>query len=565
MTRIAYLLLSLLLFQSVNAADYYVDFDSGSDANAGTSTGAAWKHSPDDVNATGTADATTLVAGDTIIFKGGVDYMGKLVIAASGSSGNVITYDGTGDSWGSGRAVIDADYEQDAQIITLSSGVSHIAINGFELRNAGGYAEDDPIVLENAAMTAGEFDEHSEWLAAENTPLWGYGVLMSGSNTYVTLDDLYIHNIGVWYSTIGWSGNGTSGTGIYMSTPSNVTISNCEITKAGATAIGLYSGGTTQNVTIEDCYIHDDIPAWGIDVAPIAVGATFENILITRTRLIDLWSDWSGTPDDPPSGYTAPHQNYIFFRTATNTSTWTNLEVSRCMFTETSDTHTGLGGTGSIFISNGPSVNIHNNVFARPWSYTGIIVIGYDVPATITQTIQIYNNTFFRGSGAIINSSGVTRDEARFLYIENNIFINDSGLAANNAMVISGGVYNDPQVMNNNVYYSLDWSAAQMFIGVFSGYKTLSTLQTYGFEATGQYGNPNLEDVFNEVPASRDFRPSETAIGNGEGTDLSAYFTVDYLGNTRSAWDVGAYEYGSAGPTTLPKQPTGRSRLLLAN
>jgi len=83
------LLLTLLCFQA-NAATYYVDYDAGSDAAAGTSTGAAWKHCPGDANATGTAASTSLSAGDTVIFKGGVTY------SSSGSA--VITLSWSGSS-----------------------------------------------------------------------------------------------------------------------------------------------------------------------------------------------------------------------------------------------------------------------------------------------------------------------------------------------------------------------------------------------------------------------------------------------------------------------------------
>ena len=87
---------------------YYVDFDSGSDNNNGTSTSTPWKHCPFDNNATGIAAATILQGGDTVIFKGGVHYRGEIKFNVSGSSGNPIVFDGdTAQTWGSGKAVID--------------------------------------------------------------------------------------------------------------------------------------------------------------------------------------------------------------------------------------------------------------------------------------------------------------------------------------------------------------------------------------------------------------------------------------------------------------------------
>ena len=80
---------------------YYVDFESGSDANDGTCTDRAWKYAPGDSN----GPARTLNPGDTVLFKGGVHYYGSLAIPASGTAGNPITY--KGDGWGTEKAILD--------------------------------------------------------------------------------------------------------------------------------------------------------------------------------------------------------------------------------------------------------------------------------------------------------------------------------------------------------------------------------------------------------------------------------------------------------------------------
>ena len=89
-------------------AVYYVDYDGGADANAGTSPETAFKHAPGDAQATGRAKAVTLRAGDTVIFKGGVRYRGSLAITGSGAAGRPIVYDGnTAGTFGDGPAVLD--------------------------------------------------------------------------------------------------------------------------------------------------------------------------------------------------------------------------------------------------------------------------------------------------------------------------------------------------------------------------------------------------------------------------------------------------------------------------
>jgi len=93
---------------AVEAATYYVDFDAGSDAAAGTSPQAAFKHCPGDPAAEGTAAQTTFAPGDTIVFKGGVIYRGNLEIPWSGELGKPVTYDGnSAGDFGRGPAVLD--------------------------------------------------------------------------------------------------------------------------------------------------------------------------------------------------------------------------------------------------------------------------------------------------------------------------------------------------------------------------------------------------------------------------------------------------------------------------
>lgn len=88
------------------SATYYVDYTGGSDSNAGTSAAAPFKRCPGDAAATGTALATTLAAGDTVIFKGGVEYPVELLLKWNGAPGNPITFDGnTAGTFGTGMAL----------------------------------------------------------------------------------------------------------------------------------------------------------------------------------------------------------------------------------------------------------------------------------------------------------------------------------------------------------------------------------------------------------------------------------------------------------------------------
>ncbi len=90
------------------ATTYYVDFEGGDDGASGTSPGQAFRHAPGDPQAGGAVAEVELQPGDTVIFRGGVVYRGRLVVSQSGEPGRLITIDGNTDgTFGEGRAILD--------------------------------------------------------------------------------------------------------------------------------------------------------------------------------------------------------------------------------------------------------------------------------------------------------------------------------------------------------------------------------------------------------------------------------------------------------------------------
>jgi len=77
----------------LSAATYYVDFVGGSDSNNGTSKATPWKRTKGMAGCTGTCATTTLQAGDTVVFKGGVTWTASYPWTFStGSSSAMVTY-----------------------------------------------------------------------------------------------------------------------------------------------------------------------------------------------------------------------------------------------------------------------------------------------------------------------------------------------------------------------------------------------------------------------------------------------------------------------------------------
>ena len=96
--RVATLL--IIAWASVTAT-YYIDYDGGSDANSGTSTGTAWKRCPGMVGFSGSYSHS---AGDQFVFKGGVTWPSNTFPVTIGYSGTTNSQDRytSSDSWYSG-------------------------------------------------------------------------------------------------------------------------------------------------------------------------------------------------------------------------------------------------------------------------------------------------------------------------------------------------------------------------------------------------------------------------------------------------------------------------------
>jgi hypothetical protein len=174
MQRISQLLMVSLLvlgsFKGVQAASYYVDSASGSDANSGTSSGAPWK-SLSKVN------ATTFQPGDTVNFKAGLSWDGGLTVKSNGTVSAPVIYQtyGTGskpvfrNSGGGiyGSAItITGDYNILDGVLARDSGSAGILIR----------ASADHNVVRNSEVTAS-----------------GFGVEAAGQYNLITKN--YVHDL----------------------------------------------------------------------------------------------------------------------------------------------------------------------------------------------------------------------------------------------------------------------------------------------------------------------------------------------------------------------------------
>jgi len=162
-------------------------------------------------------------------------------------------------------------------------------------------------------------------------------------------------------------------------------------------------------------------------------------------------------------------------------------------------------------------------------------------PDTAGGTFHAYNNiviaqepTFgyaFRVHNSVTNSQ---------IYAKNNICYSP----AYYAMCIDNGASPTSRVDYNQL-----WSGHATLVAYDGGGKTWAQWQAAGYDANGQNVDPSSEwDTGNE------YRPNIGATSIDNGTDMSAYFTIDRDEVTRpinGVWDIGPYEYGAGSSNKL--------------
>ena len=210
----------------------------------------------------------------------------------------------------------------------------------------------------------------------------------------------------------------------------------------------------------------------------------------------------------------------------------------------------------------GPSTNsywtIRNSIFHNVVGTGDIACLGYSQ----NDHMDIYNNIFynqeqsFSDSGtwtshtkSDASSPGViyisdTSATAAYVRIYNNTFYN----IARNTIYFGGSKLTNNEVVNNlfvHGYFN------QRHVGVighhndYSGCEPMVSSGIYGvpYGEVGQQGEPSSPCL---NAAGGDFRLRSDAHAIGNGADLSAVFTTDFFGNTRTTWDIGACGYSTA-------------------
>ncbi|HEX3857603.1 MAG TPA: hypothetical protein VHY30_09940 [Verrucomicrobiae bacterium] len=430
----AFALAMLTTVSQSNAASYYIDYAGGSDANPGTSTSTAWKHCPGDPSATGSPASTSLSAGDTVIFKGGVSYIltatsvysiygtPGIAVLWSGIPGNPITYDGnSAGSWGTGKALITDNYGTNnhlAFFYHFGQG-SNTMIRNFDIGRMGGALNLPPDT------------------GTEITPNYAAGIYAEVGFQNVTIADCYFHELGYWQNVKPCGNNAIGGHGIRAAgaasgqayETSGLIITNCELTKVRQ-PIQIQCFKSNNQIEIVNCFIHDYME-WCMDLPVVGDGAYWDNMNIHGCTFsnYDVWygnTYWTGYQ-------ASPHQNGIYWRADVNSTAAASTNINFYDNTFVAGVSSYAGGTSALYLEGPEFANIYNNVFVNIQPANGCVVLqvyqGNSPINTVTYpSAHLYNNSFYSTSTSIYfaggNSFGGSWQKNRSISITNNIFVN---------------------------------------------------------------------------------------------------------------------------------------------
>lgn len=537
MTRFLFI---FLVTVQLNAATYYVDFDGGSDANAGTSTGAAFKRCPGDASATGTAASTTLTAGDTVIFKGGVNYIGKVDLNRSGSLASRIVYDGnTAGTFGTGRAAFNPTNHPTIIIgMEATASVSNLTIRGFSFTELGGYhvlpATNGCTVIDTVGKPG------------EGIELFDYSCMD------ITIDDCTFSEIGEWHPVDPFDDSAINGQGVSLQNAHRITIANCDFTRMNnpiAIKVNNTTGIGTSDITVTNCNFHNYI-VWGVDMAARAAGCTLSNIVIINSDFHDYQEmdlgQWTGCGD-------RPHTDGIFIRNVYTTNNWAGWNrIDGCRFYNTNAVG---GGSACISITEGPSFDVVNCLFMNTVHGRTIYMHNGAHPGDAPQTNNIWNNTFWNDHTAINLTRGGF--DLGWVSVKNNIFYDTRTGSGSTFILYSEEAFSSmyPDELDYNVYVTFNTTGAiWLAAGLGDGELTFAEMQALGYEAHGITGDPSFVDRTKGVGVNilnNDLRIQSSSNAKDVGSTISAivwdkYRTARPQG---SAYDIGFHEFtsGSSG------------------
>ena len=503
-----------------SGTDYYIDAESGNDANGGTSAGAAWR-------TIAKVNARTFAPGDRVLFKRGQLWREQLIVPSSGTSGNPITFGtyGTG-----GRAVLkgsalvtgwtSAGANQWRAALTLTP--NQVFFSGTRGTKVSGTASVNSALKwywsGGVLYVYGTANPGTTIEASVRPSTRSYGLVHIQGREYVNIEGLEITQ--------------SASFGLYVKPAARyITIRDCDISHALDGGLVVPTGSTSaQQITVEDSLVHHNNGGYKEGAPGVATyheGLTMENVdgfTIRRTKVYSNYMEGSNFKRGSRNGvleYCDLYANALinqYIEGATNIVIRYN-RIYDCSY------NAGIEFGMETNTYHNDNVRICGNLF---WNNSGGVSFWAGNFTGQHRNIRIENNTFYNNWEAIRWKSGATDNYSGTNYIRNNVLW--QAKASNRAIwdYTTGSQAISRTIISNNVFQQ--------------GCATATTGTSARVIADASFTNA----------ASLDFRLRSGSPCIDAG--LAVGMTADIMGTPipqGGGPDIGAYEYGS-GTTPSP-------------
>lgn len=508
--RLGKILTGLILAFAVgaNAATYYVDYAGGNDANSGTTTNAALKHSPGDSAHTG---GKTLATGDTVIFKRGVTYSDDdPSVALTGCidvTVNNVTFT-VATNWGTGAAVFNMLSASPTWAWFLLENCTNVSILGlstnYEMQLTGSnvyHGIQTGTAGDRTDSTTVKFCEFNSIGRNTGYNERGSGIKIGGSNTGGQTGATFESNRFFYNWDYGIKCSGSNNANIFIGY--NEFASN-QFNRYDNPQLNVSSslGFGNSNIVI---YNNDFHHTYSSVTPGLALNAA--NCIVYSNKF-----RYNGWGIGSSLNYNTDVSGYGITKVFNN---WFIGNRTRGLSIGGTDHRHSMWAFNNVFVSNGT------------WNLT--------MTDSLCHSNIVCNNTFYGTGVGLRMYTGSTTNNT----ILNNAFYGSTPTVREIDFEADHPLDN----FNFNLYWKD--SSANTFAEVPSGSQyTIAQFATYQSdlaprEADSLTGNPLFVDT-----GAMDFRLLSGSACIDAGTNLATVFAFDMLGKTRGAtWDIGAFEY----------------------
>lgn len=461
--------------------NYYIDFASGSDANNGTSAETSWKYCKGMKRASANAAAVTLSGGDSVFFKGGVTWDSSAIQWVQSGGSSSYVVYTSKNTWYAGDAYTYPVI--DGKNVVPEGGPTGGAVQG------ASYSKTEKIKFTN--LDRADSNSRRYGIVFNNKHHYFVQSCSLSTHTWLTIHN----NFGVagTYDSLSFINNDFTGT---------------------SNAIWVASGGSgiaIKHLTIKGNTFHD-----------------YHNDMIGGTHGNGLHYYNSGAGSDETE-----YMDSVIYCDNKAYGDFTSVGTYV-------DSVSG-GGMTALFFFEGCVANakVYNNDFSFSPAQTGMFQSLFSLSGRghpKGKKIEIYNNTCINygtnSMSACLYATGMTTSDT--VIFKNNLLYGMTNAIHMNAAGDSAAL----REMDYNVLHSLNSTPFRLV----STYYNITQWRSRGFDGHSTTDNPYF------VSITTDNQLSDSSSAIDIGADLSGIFTVDRNGKTRpvgSAWDIGAYEYGT--------------------